>query len=111
VDAFEKFAGVRFAGDDRGLAGLSLSNRVFAEIEPQFAFTAVFVHAVALEAVLGQDGADFAIEVNARGVREGVRSSVGGDWGKQREAKGGEGEDGRLIHLAVSSFPSRASPL
>ena len=53
VDAFEEFAGVRFAGDDRGLAGLSLSKRVFAEIEPQLAFTAVFVHAVALEAVLG----------------------------------------------------------
>jgi NAD(P)H-hydrate repair Nnr-like enzyme with NAD(P)H-hydrate dehydratase domain len=53
-----------FAGDDGDLAGFARAVSGFAQIEAEFAFAAVVVHAVAGEALLSEHGAHVAIEID-----------------------------------------------
>ena len=93
-DAVHDFALVGLAGDDRGLAGFSFAVRGFRKVEAELTFARMFVHAVAGEAVLGQDRPDLTVEVDGIGPGVGAGEQGGevkarhGAWVRARELGG-----------------------
>ena len=67
-DAFDEGAGFGFARDDRGDAFV-VALCGFLEIEAETGFAALFVRAVAGEAIFGKDGADIAAEGGIGGAQ------------------------------------------
>ena len=93
-EAGDDLAGFGFAGDDGEGAGFATGERGVAEVEAEFAFAAVVVHAVAGEALLGEDGADFAVEVDGRrggGEQEGDEEDAVHESGSERRTLRGRG--------------------
>jgi hypothetical protein len=68
-----RFALVGLARDD-GEDALAVGRRALVRVEPELCLTGGRVGAVALEAGVGEDGADVAVEVDAVGQR-GVRTA------------------------------------
>src|ERR1041385_7828094 len=58
----------RIVGRDDEFAGFELLENVFLFIEAKVGFAMIFVRAVALVAILGQDGADVAVVLDRAGV-------------------------------------------
>lgn len=79
-DAAEEFAVFWVAGDDGGVTGFGFAEGGFLDVEAEVAFAFVGIGAVAGEAVFGENGADFACEVDL----------LGGD-GEREERKEREG--------------------
>jgi hypothetical protein len=79
-DAAEELAVIGVAGDDGGVAGFGFTEGGFLDVEAEVAFAFIGIGAVAGEAVFGENGADFAGEVDF----------LGGD-GEREEREDGEG--------------------
>ena len=79
-DAAEELALVGVAGDDGGVAGFGFAEGGFLDVEAEVAFAFIGIGAVAGEAVFGENGSDFACEVDF----------LGGD-GEREEREDGEG--------------------
>src|SRR5256885_12721968 len=54
------------ARHDRGFARLGGFEGVFLQVKAQLGFALLFVRAVASETIFGEDGPDFAVEINRR---------------------------------------------
>ncbi len=63
LDAEDQVAGVGVAGDDGGGAGFEGEGGSLGHIEAETGLALALVGAVAGEAVLGEDGADVAVEI------------------------------------------------
>jgi hypothetical protein len=64
-DATDQFALVRLAWDD-GRHAVPIGFRIFLDVEAQLGLTVLLVRAVTGEALVGQDRADVAIEIDGR---------------------------------------------
>ena len=92
-DAEDEFARVGFAGDDGGEFGFSAGEGGVALVEAEAGFAVRGVGAVAVVAVLREDGLDVAIEADGRG-RGGT-----GERGDSDEGERGEQDPGvRVRH-------------
>lgn len=81
-DAADQFAFTGLAGDDGQAAGLGGLEGVGLDVEPELGLALALVRAVAGEAVLGEDGADVAVEIDRTGRRGG-----GGRPGPEQHSK------------------------
>jgi hypothetical protein len=78
-------------GNDGARAGFGRLKCVFADIETEAAFAFGFVRSVAKEAILAEDGTDFALEIDwAFGAK--------GRGGKCRQQTGDESDSGAAEH-------------
>ena len=84
----DDFAFVGLTRDDGDFIGLAFAVGGFDEVEAEFSFALMLVHAVAGEAVLGQDRPDLTVEVD--GGRGGGRCQK--QEGGRKAQHGGEGE-------------------
>lgn len=69
MDPFDEGAFLWVAGNDGEVAGFGGLESVVFQIKAQFGFAFILVWPVAGEAVIGKDGADFAIEINRRSTQ------------------------------------------
>ena len=89
-DAVDDFALVGLTGDDGEFARLAFTVGRFREVEAEFTFTRMVVHAVASEAMLGEDRADFLVEVDGEEARGGDQKQGCG----RKSEHGAEGAPG-----------------
>jgi hypothetical protein len=92
----DEFAGGGVAWDDGWFAGFGGCDGVVADVEAEIAFAVIGVGAVAVEAVVGEDGADVAV-VAERGC--------GGVERQQQQSR--EGEPEHLMNLGGGSGRAR----
>ena len=95
-DALDDLALVGLARDDRDLARLAFAMRGRREVEAQLRFPGMLVHAMAREAVLGQDRTDLAVEIHGRGFDAGRSDQYGEDSEKGHDERGLHGDNGRV---------------
>ena len=88
----DDFAFVGLTRDDGDFTGLPFAVGGFDEVEPEFSFARMLVHAVAGEAVLGQDRPDLTVEVD--GGRGGGGRQKQESGRKARHGGGGERSGG-----------------
>jgi hypothetical protein len=86
LDALDEFALLRFSGQDDELA-LAVALGVLFVVEAELPLAAFLVGAVAGDAVLGQDRADLAAEMNRLG-----RARGGEEDAEEEGGLGGHGE-------------------
>jgi len=79
---------IRLTRDDGDFAGLTFAVGGFDEVEAQFSFARMLVHAVAGEAVLSEKRSDLTVEVD--GGRGGGGSQKQESGRKTRHGGGGE---------------------
>ena len=89
-DAGDGFAGVWVGGDDGAGSAFGGFEGGVADVEPELAFAAFLVGAVAFEAVIGKDGADVLGE-----VRSGFCGCGGGGRDEEEGEARGHGHHGR----------------
>ena len=65
-DAGEELAGLRFAGDDRRIAGLRRFHRLLPNVQPQFAIALLLIRPMAGKAFVRQDRAHIPVEIDGR---------------------------------------------
>lgn len=95
-DAVDEFAFVGFPGHDGGFAGFGGFEGVIAEVESEAAFDFLGVGAVAREAIIGEEWADIAIELDGGFLGWGLGEGLGvGECERESQQKrqGGETEE------------------
>jgi hypothetical protein len=103
MEAAEQLAGLGFAGHDGGLSRFRGRESAVPGVETQVGFAAVRVHAVAFEAVAGEEWPDLAVEVKGgvRGCGRRRGNPEGGQCNKQeREAHERRGRRGEFKNRA-----------
>jgi hypothetical protein len=90
----------RIVGRDDEFAGFELLENVFLFIEAKVGFAVIFVRAVALVAVLGQDWANVAVVLNRAGARGHERENA-----CQNEANKTDPITSRVGHCANVLIP------
>ena len=66
-DTEDQWAGIGVAGDNGGAVGLAADERAFASVEAEARLAGAGILAVAMETMVGEDGADITFEVRRRG--------------------------------------------
>ena len=94
-EPLEEFALRGLAGDDHGTLG---AEQTFLRVEPELRLAGLLIRAVALKAVLGEDGQHLAVEVRRRlGRGRGEGRGRDGERGEREQSSAKGVEKGHLV--------------